>query len=259
MKTPKYKAGDKVVIVSKKVESMNPEGKMDKYLGTVMTIKKVDYNYGVMQSYSMEEDMYDLIYIGGTSGWSWSDDMIDHEATAKLNNKEEKTMETKAKLIIDGKEFEVALPDSVIAELTKPKRVTGFEAAEYGKTVYCVNECGNLTSYQDYGEAAKEYNVANYYTDKALAEWCCRADTLNRKMRRWAAEHNTEPIKWNGEGRDRYVIVYVLRENTLLIKNYNYGLHLGQTYFSDKEIAEAAIVEFGDEIKWLAENRPEWF
>ena len=249
MRTPKYKVGDKVVIVSKRTSNMNPEGLMDEFLGKIVTIRNIwhggNFDYNIKEDYGM---------------WSWYDNMIDHEATAALNNKEEKTMETKAKLIIDGKEFEVTLPDSVIAELTKPKKVTGFEVADYGKTVYCVNECGNLTSYNDYlGEMAKEYVVANYYTDKTLAEWCSRADTLNRKMRRWAAEHNTNPINWGGETVERYVIIYEYTTDKLEAKCFNHSLHLSQVYFSSNEIAEAAITEFGDEIKWLAKNRPEWF
>lgn len=247
MKTPKYRAGDKVVIVSERTSNMNPKGLMDEFLGKIVTIRNIwnggNFDYNIKEDYGV---------------WSWSDDMIDHEATAKLNNKEEKTMETKAKLIIDGKEFEVTLPDSVIAELTKPKKVTGFEAAEYGKTVYCVNECGNLTSYQDYGEAAKEYEVANYYTNKALAEWCNRADTLNRKMRRWAAEHNTEPIK-RGFDEKKWYLYYNCETANVDVAFSQEEMLFSNVYFNTFDTAAFAIAEFGDEIKWLAINRPEWF
>jgi len=254
MSTPKYKVGDKVVIVSKKTKDMRYYEWMTRYFCTIMTIREIvsDSEF----PYKMKEDFNDPIR---PFGWDWSDNMIDHEATAALNNKEEKTMENKtAKLIIDGKEFEVTLPDSVIAELTKPKKVTGFEAAEYGKTVYCVNECGNLTSYQDYGEAAKEYEVANYYTNKALAEWCNRADTLNRKMRRWAAEHNTEPVK-RGFDEKKWYLYYNCETANVDVAFSQEELLFSNVYFNTFNTAAFAIEEFGDIIKWLAENRPEWF
>lgn len=255
MSTPKYRVGDKVVIVSKKTKDMRYYEWMTRYFCTVMTIREIvsDSEF----PYKMEEDFDDPIR---PFGWDWSDNMIDHEATAALNNKEEKTMENKtAKLIIDGKEFEVTLPDSVIAELTKPKKVTGFERADYNESYY-MEECGNVLCYTDhYVGTSVKYNVANYYTDKALAEWCCRADTLNRKMRRWAAEHNTNPINWGGETVERYIITYNYKVDELAIRCFNHNLHLSQVYFSSKEIAESAIAEFGDEIKWLAINRPKWF
>lgn len=75
----KYNVGDKVVIVSTRVLGMNYDGGMDKYLGTVMTIRQICNDTGF--PYRMVEDQKS---IHGTGCWSWSDDMIDHEATAKL-------------------------------------------------------------------------------------------------------------------------------------------------------------------------------
>ena len=34
---------------------------------------------------------------------------------------------------------------------------------------------------------------------------------------------------------------------------------LGVIVFNTIDILESAVTEFGDEIKWLAENRPKWF
>lgn len=66
----KYKVGDKVRIVSKKMGTRwNPEGEMDKWLGKIMTIKDIirdDY-------YRMKED--DGGYFG--DGWCWYDHMIE--------------------------------------------------------------------------------------------------------------------------------------------------------------------------------------
>lgn len=75
-----YKNGDKVVIESKKTSSnWNDVGGMDCWLGEIMTIKEVKEYFGNYKMFEDEEAR------NGT-GWCWYDDMIDHEATAKLNN-----------------------------------------------------------------------------------------------------------------------------------------------------------------------------
>ena len=66
----KYKVGDKVRIVDYRTDNMNPFGKMDKWLGKVMTIIKSGITgYGVY--YYMEEDRYDFL-----GHWCWYEDMI---------------------------------------------------------------------------------------------------------------------------------------------------------------------------------------
>ena len=63
----KYKCGDKVRIVGYRTYNMNPYGKMNKWLGKVMTIRGLS-SFG----YWMEEDYGE--YLG--DGWMWDDSMI---------------------------------------------------------------------------------------------------------------------------------------------------------------------------------------
>lgn len=63
----KYKVGDKVRIVDHRTDNMNPLGKMDKWLGKVMTIREC-----LLSGYWMEEDYGENIGYG----WCWDDDMI---------------------------------------------------------------------------------------------------------------------------------------------------------------------------------------
>lgn len=68
----KYKVGDKVRIVSKwgKGCRQNSKGEMDKWLGKVMTIRRIDNTFGKFV-YKMEEDKND-----GFSGWAWNEACI---------------------------------------------------------------------------------------------------------------------------------------------------------------------------------------
>lgn len=62
-----YKVGDKVRIVYHRTDNMNHFGKMDKWLGKVMTIREC-----LLPGYWMEEDCGENVGFG----WRWDDDMI---------------------------------------------------------------------------------------------------------------------------------------------------------------------------------------
>lgn len=62
-----YKVGDKVRIVYHRTDNMHHFGKMDKWLGKVMTIREC-----LLSGYWMEEDYGENIGFG----WRWDDDMI---------------------------------------------------------------------------------------------------------------------------------------------------------------------------------------
>lgn len=161
-----------------------------------------------------------------------------------------------AKLIIDGKEIEVQLSDEQVEELTTPKKVTGFERDD---NYFYIDSKGDAVLGYDKDDMNSDchYAVANYYTDNALAQWCNRSDTLTRRMRRWAAEHNPSSFDWsNPDTRGCYI--YFSRGSLDIYYFCGDQLH-ELVYFATEEIAKEAIKVFGNEIKWLAENRPKWF
>lgn len=70
------KVGMKVRIVDERTKFMNPSGRMDKYLGKVMTIYKINLDGDIF----MEEDAGE--YFGGPlNGWFWSTEMIEEIVT----------------------------------------------------------------------------------------------------------------------------------------------------------------------------------
>lgn len=167
---------------------------------------------------------------------------------------------TTAKLIINGKEFEVQLTEEQAQELTASKKVTGFERAKTDEFYFLANSDGDFFEDCDANASTddRRYQNANYYSDIPLAEWCIRNDTLNRKMRRWAAEHNPDTIDWmNGESK--WYIYYNCEYKDIGIGENKTNHSTERVYFHDYTTAKAAIKEFGDEIEWLAENRPKWF
>lgn len=168
-----------------------------------------------------------------------------------------------ATILIEGKEIPVRFNRSDLekllsvtaeSEIPKPeakKRVTGFERSN---TYYASDTCGGVDFVVDYHNFLNgdHYEAANYYSDRTLAEWCNRFDTLNRKMRRWAAEHNSdfEDTFWSIAYSPKLCEVTTYKNNIM---------NNSCVYFSSPRIADTAIAEFGNQIKWLAENRPQWF
>lgn len=141
-----------------------------------------------------------------------------------------------------------------------PTKVTGFERTVFGDTIWFNSIYGTTVRDAETKGCNDDqmFKVANYYTNEDLAKWCNRSDNLTRKMRRWAAEHNEQEIKWEDREQPKFFIYYGCAIQECRITCVHQMIS-GDIFFSTKEIAEAAIAEFGDEIKWLAENRPEWF
>lgn len=142
-----------------------------------------------------------------------------------------------------------------------PVKVTGFERAVYGDTFWYNGIYVTTVREAEIKGCSDDhlFETANYYTNKDLAEWCRRSDNLTRKMRRWAAERNEKEIKWEDKEQPKFFIFYNHFSHRCSI-DYIYQQDVNNNvYFDTYETAVLAIVEFGNEFKWLAENRPEWF
>lgn len=85
----KYNVGDKVRIVSVPRWTWNHDGEMDKYCGTVMTIKNAGMHY------TMVED----------DRWAWGDDDIVCKVDDETTNKEERKMKFKVGDIVKANEL----------------------------------------------------------------------------------------------------------------------------------------------------------
>ena len=135
----KYKIGDRVRITTDKSKSIkwNPKGKMDKWLGKVMTIRDIDAG-----CYSMKEDYGEH----GGIGWFWYEDMIDGLADERKIVITTKDKVTKA-ILYNGRKLEeiataICSPEDVFdfrigAELAV-ERLFKIHTDEYftGKAVY---------------------------------------------------------------------------------------------------------------------------
>ena len=138
----KYKVGDKVRIVDHRTVDMNDEGKMDKWLGKVMTVKGI-----IGANYKMKEDYGE--HCG--SGWFWRDEMIQglayqnkivittkgNEVTARLYDGKKIVKSATAKCSPKD-EFDFLTGAKIAFErLTKPEEKPKY----YNGKAVCVKTC----------------------------------------------------------------------------------------------------------------------
>lgn len=161
-----------------------------------------------------------------------------------------------AKLIVEGKEFEIEILDPELQKLIAPKKKTGYERVALGDLYSYESSAkgGKVCQLRDTDIDADRgyYEAANYYSDKTVAENNARADKLMRQLRRFAAEHREEQLNWNDYNQEKWHIAYDYKRSP--------GLQIwacdpverdfGAIYFDSDKTTELAIDTFKDELIW---------
>lgn len=156
----------------------------------------------------------------------------------------------KATLNLNGKDYEVEISEEMAKDLEKPKK-TGYERVK-ASDYYYVEYDGNVDPDMDMGSDSDNncYEVANYYSDKTVAENNARADNLMRKLRRFAVEHRETKLDWNDGEQSKWFIIYDYIRDRMYSDNWHEFRFCGVPYFDTKDTAHKAIEEFNDELIW---------
>ena len=157
-----------------------------------------------------------------------------------------------AKLIVEGREFPIEIQDPELQKLLMPQKKTGYERVDKDQTYYIqdLNEGIVWTSEYCNDDSNADYNTANYYSDKSVAKNNARADSLMRKLRRFAVEHRKYEIDWTNGQISKYYIC-VKNATNEIVYNCAYTVQGFNTiYFDTKETVELAINTFHDELVW---------
>lgn len=156
----------------------------------------------------------------------------------------------KAKLIVEGKEFDIDILDPELQKLLKPEKKTGYECNGFGHTYFFVNNYGEIKIVDHIdSDDDNRYEAANYYSDKTVAENNARADKLMRQLRRFAVEHRENKIEWCNHKANSFIFYNRVTDKLEVAGNDAYQA-FGIVYFDSKKTAELAIEEFKDELLW---------
>lgn len=156
----------------------------------------------------------------------------------------------KAKLIIEGKEFNIDILDTRLQELIAPRKKTGYESVEKNQKWHYVKSNDDIltcTNY-GYGDDVRFYKNANYYSDKTVAENNARADRLMRQLRRFAVNSRVDKLNWNDNTQAKWTICY---NSDGIGARENSDVHCyGAIYFDRLIDVQKAIETFHDELIW---------
>ena len=155
----------------------------------------------------------------------------------------------KAKLIVEGKEFDIEIFDPELQKIVKPKH-TGYEKTkEYWTDV---SGTGGGSKSVAIGASFEQalYDAANYYSDKTVCVNNARADKLMRNLRRFAVEHRKEKLDWSDDNQNKYTINFDHDDSTFDIDYWVSISEFGALFFDSQETAQLAIDTFRDELIW---------
>ena len=159
----------------------------------------------------------------------------------------------KAKLIIEGKEIEVEISEEEYKKLQPPEeKKTGYERVpEYDNFYYESSDATVEDGLEEHTRLDDEYyDIANYYSDKTVAENNARADKLMRQLRRFSVEHRGRGVDFNSTKTEKHYIYYDCVRDELRTTYTFYAGVFGVIYFDSEETANAAIDAFRDELIW---------
>lgn len=157
----------------------------------------------------------------------------------------------KAKLIVEGKEFEIDINNPEIEELIKPEKKTGYERVKCGERYHSIGINGVINTAIEnncYIDIIL-YDNANYYSDRTIAENNTRADRLMRQLRKFAAENKCKELRWSDTTQWKHYIVWDCGES-LGVHHCTTTREPGVVYFDSVETANDAIQTYQDELTW---------
>ena len=156
----------------------------------------------------------------------------------------------KAKLLVEGKEFDIEILDPELQKLLAPNKKTGYERVELDNTYYYDDCNGSVCNEieEQHNCDNISYDGANYYSDQTVAENNARADNLMRQLRRFAVEHRAFNVPRN---ECMYSIAYRIFDNNVkLCPNKMINCHYMDIWFDTEDVAWQAINMFYNELIW---------
>lgn len=157
-----------------------------------------------------------------------------------------------AKLVVEGKEFDIEILDPKLQELIAPKKKTGYERVNNGEMFYSVRADGTIFDpIENHGITHDlYYSIANYYSSADVAEDNSRADELMHQLRRFAVEHRKNNIDWDNCDQRKFYIGYDCQRKVFDIECDTDYITSHTIYFDSYESAEDAMHIFASELKW---------
>ena len=126
---------------------------------------------------------------------------------------------------------------------------------ELNKDYWCIDYDGRIMN--DYFSVVDElkYAIGNCFKTKEEAEKVLEKIKIYMQLKRYAEEHNDEPIDFINEEQQKFYIYYDNHFQNIDIYYDTYMQDIGKIYFTSSVLCKEAIEEIGeDNIKKLFEE-----
>ena len=153
----------------------------------------------------------------------------------------------KAKLTLNGKEYEVELNEEQVKEIEKPK-YKRWRAEKY-KTYCSINSDGTTCMYTDFGDVIDNflYNTDNYFKTKEEAEFRRQQLLYLQQYKDFLGEDIPTKGDWKDDSKTKYYACYDHHDNFLDISCSFVCEIQGVIYSNSKEKIENFIEEIGED------------
>lgn len=127
---------------------------------------------------------------------------------------------------------------------------------DYRECYYMISPADGIIS-QDIIDESDEKNIinANSFNDKDFANQVYLHELLNRKLLKYAYDHEAEDYEWDKAGVNPHYFIYFDSTRDHFIVGDNHYCHSQNIYFSVKKIAEQAIQDI---IEPFMKEHPEF-
>lgn len=159
----------------------------------------------------------------------------------------------KAKLVVEGREFDIEINDPELQKLVKPEKKTGYERVSRARAYFSTYPSGKVNAFTctDSTFDDEVYSAADYYSDRTVAENNARADKLMRQLRRFAVEYRKDSLCWiKGVVMPKWSIVYDCSNDRIIPSKHFDAREAFAVHFDSEETAKLAIKMYHDELIW---------
>lgn len=167
------------------------------------------------------------------------------EASNKSEKKEENNMENY--IVINGKRVELTEEqlNQLGIEVEKKRNNPFNNKVEFGTEYYYIDSVSGIekTPFDD-GEIDGDFvDVANSFNDKDFANQVYLHELLNRKLLKYAYDHEAEACEWGDNNRIHYCIYFDSCANKFDVTWNGVYKNQGVVYFSKQNVARQAIYD----------------
>ena len=135
---------------------------------------------------------------------------------------------------------------SLVEKSNKPSLKQSWRAEENNIYYYISSNLTIETDREAYFAIDNQrYRIGNYFKTEEEAKFEKEKILVYQELRNYALKYNDSDFDWSNKRQYKYYIFCSNKE--VLVGSHNVAMHLGQIYFTSREIAQNAVATIGED------------